>query len=133
LKLTNVAQLAQELLSTFSTSLGEIALIPSIGGVFTIELVHVPSQSEEEAGSNKLDAKMQSSRLWDRKTEGGFPGMFDQPICVTTVVHELWMLPLFDCPRPPNATNPSLLRGFHLLLLYRLRHLNVKGFVISLY
>ena len=32
-------QFGQELLSTFGTSIGEIALIPSTGGVFEVKLV----------------------------------------------------------------------------------------------
>jgi predicted Rdx family selenoprotein len=36
-------QYAQELLSTFSTSLGEVSLIPATGGTFTITLLHRPS------------------------------------------------------------------------------------------
>ncbi|PSS00976.1 Rdx type Seleno protein, partial [Coniella lustricola] len=42
------AYFAQELLSTFSTALGEVALQPSTGGTF-------------------------SCVLWDRKIDGGFP------------------------------------------------------------
>ena len=39
--LTHLAlQFAQELLSTFSTDLGEVALVPGVGGVFAIELFH---------------------------------------------------------------------------------------------
>jgi predicted Rdx family selenoprotein len=33
------AQFGQELLSTFGTQIGEIALIPATGGLFTVELV----------------------------------------------------------------------------------------------
>ncbi|KAH6653848.1 Rdx family-domain-containing protein, partial [Truncatella angustata] len=47
------AYYAQELLSTFSTSLGEVALQPSTGGTFV--------------------ATIQTRTLWDRKTDGGFP------------------------------------------------------------
>ncbi|KAL2201410.1 Rdx family-domain-containing protein [Corynascus similis CBS 632.67] len=47
------AYYAQELLSTFSLSLGEVALQPATGGVFT--------------------AKKAVVILWDRKTDGGFP------------------------------------------------------------
>jgi selenoprotein W-related protein len=44
---------AQELLTTFTTDLGEIALVPGVGGVFTVE----------------LDGEL----IWDRKRDGGFP------------------------------------------------------------
>lgn len=44
---------AQELLTTFTTDLGEVALRPGVGGVFTVE----------------LDTEV----LWDRRRDGGFP------------------------------------------------------------
>jgi predicted Rdx family selenoprotein len=37
--LTPSIQFGQELLSTFGTQIGEIALIPATGGLFTVELV----------------------------------------------------------------------------------------------
>ncbi|MGV1915552.1 SelT/SelW/SelH family protein [uncultured Agrobacterium sp.] len=48
------AWMAQELLSTFADSLGEVALIPATGGRFDIT----------------VDGKL----LWERKRDGGFPG-----------------------------------------------------------
>jgi selenoprotein W-related protein len=45
--------MAQELLSTFSDDLGEVALIPTTGGVFQIH----------------YDGEL----VWDRKRDGGFP------------------------------------------------------------
>lgn len=51
--LLRASWVAQELLTTFTTDLGEIALRPGVGGVFTIE----------------LDGEL----LWDRKRDGGFP------------------------------------------------------------
>ncbi|KAL9110021.1 MAG: hypothetical protein Q9227_005360 [Pyrenula ochraceoflavens] len=54
---------AQELLSTFSTTLGEVALQPSQGGTFTVTLLHTSS----------ADFTTQHILLWDRKVEGGFP------------------------------------------------------------
>ena len=47
------AWMAQELLSTFGESLGEVALRPGSGGVFEI----------------RLDDEL----LWERKRDGGFP------------------------------------------------------------
>lgn len=44
---------AQELLTTFTAELGEVALIPGTGGVFDV----------------RLDGEV----LWSRKAEGGFP------------------------------------------------------------
>ncbi|MDG3015091.1 SelT/SelW/SelH family protein [Speluncibacter jeojiensis] len=45
--------MAQELLSTFGTEIGEVALIPGTGGVFRIAVGDAP--------------------VWDRKRDGGFP------------------------------------------------------------
>ncbi|KAH6851877.1 Rdx family-domain-containing protein, partial [Alternaria alternata] len=47
------AYFGQELLSTFGLQIGEIALIPATGGLFTAEAKKV--------------------LLWDRKAKGGFP------------------------------------------------------------
>jgi predicted Rdx family selenoprotein len=60
------AYFGQELLSTFGTAIGEIALIPATGGLFTVYLTHVPPGSEENAEAQEI-------LLWDRKAEGGFP------------------------------------------------------------
>ena len=45
--------LAQELLSTFGTELGQVALVPGTGGTFEIH----------------LDGEL----IWERKRDGGFP------------------------------------------------------------
>jgi selenoprotein W-related protein len=47
------AWMGQELLSTFSEEIGELALVPGTGGVFTVEC--------------------SGALLWDRKRDGGFP------------------------------------------------------------
>ncbi|KAF2867820.1 Rdx family-domain-containing protein, partial [Massariosphaeria phaeospora] len=57
------AYFAQELLSTFSTQIGEIALVPATGGLFTVELTY----------SSDATSEAQKVLLWDRKAEGGFP------------------------------------------------------------
>ncbi|KAI1113232.1 hypothetical protein F5Y14DRAFT_418749 [Nemania sp. NC0429] len=66
------AYFAQELLSTFSTSLGEVALQPATGGVFIVEIHHRvdPASSTSVPGP---DPTIQSRILWDRKADGGFP------------------------------------------------------------
>ena len=46
--------MAQELLSTFSDALGEVALIPGTGGNFEI--------------------RVDDALVWERKRDGGFPG-----------------------------------------------------------
>ncbi|KAL2007888.1 hypothetical protein VTN00DRAFT_7870 [Thermoascus crustaceus] len=57
------AYFAQELLSTFSTSLGEVALIPTTGGIFTVTILH----------ASPHDFSTRETLLWDRKSMGGFP------------------------------------------------------------
>jgi len=63
----NTLQFAQELLSTFSTSLGEVALQPSTGGIFIVEITYNQADPATDA------LKVQNKVLWDRKTDGGFP------------------------------------------------------------
>lgn len=62
------AYFGQELLSTFGTQIGEIALIPSTGGLFQVHLIYVPSST---TGSGEVQTE--KLLLWDRKSEGGFP------------------------------------------------------------
>ncbi|CDO53546.1 Conserved hypothetical protein [Geotrichum candidum] len=49
----------QELLSTFGMDLGEVALIPRTGGIFTVTVQKAEDEKEV--------------LIWDRKREGGFP------------------------------------------------------------
>ncbi|MGW5074785.1 SelT/SelW/SelH family protein [Rhodococcus sp. NPDC004095] len=51
--LLRAAWMAQELLSTFGTDLGEVALVPGTGGVFLVEV--------------------DGAVVWDRSRDGGFP------------------------------------------------------------
>ena len=51
--LLRAAWMAQELLSTFGTELGEVVLEPSSGGIFTIAC--------------------DDTLVWDRRRDGGFP------------------------------------------------------------
>ena len=51
--LLRAAWTAQELLTTFTTELGEVALIPGTGGVF--------------------DVRLDGETLWSRKEQNGFP------------------------------------------------------------
>lgn len=76
------AYFSQELLSTFGTTIGEIALIPATGGIFTIQLTYAPesvSQSDDpsrsglDAGTGDKDVEVKSTLIWDRKAEGSFP------------------------------------------------------------
>ena len=87
-------QYAQELLQTFSTTIGEVSLIPTSGGIFTITLYHAsspPTTLTTAVGSNAsptIDSELttasiatrteevsiiQETCIWDRKAEGGFP------------------------------------------------------------
>ncbi|KAL2802656.1 Rdx family-domain-containing protein [Aspergillus granulosus] len=58
------AYFAQELLSTFSTDIGEISLVPRTGGLFRVTIF--PSASTPQEASK-------GTVLWDRKRDGGFP------------------------------------------------------------
>jgi selenoprotein W-related protein len=51
--LLRAAWMAQELLSTFGTELGEVALVPATGGTFRIEY--------------------DDTVIWERKRDNGFP------------------------------------------------------------
>jgi predicted Rdx family selenoprotein len=70
-------QFAQELLQTFGTSIGEIALIPVTGGIFTVKMTHVisdtPLSTAETPPSSDANVKVGESMIWDRKVDGGFP------------------------------------------------------------
>jgi len=54
-----------------------VALIPATGGVFTVEIVHAGliSTTDQDASASSTTAGEETTRtrLWDRKTEGGFP------------------------------------------------------------
>jgi len=63
------AYFGQELLSTFGTAIGEIALIPATGGIFTVYLTYIPEFNQEHG----KEFAVQEVLLWDRKAEGGFP------------------------------------------------------------
>ncbi|RFU31782.1 hypothetical protein B7463_g4546, partial [Scytalidium lignicola] len=63
------AYFAQELLSTFNTALGEVALQPSTGGTFIVTLYHGSEASNAAGGPITIQRHL----IWDRKAEGGFP------------------------------------------------------------
>jgi len=50
---------AGELLQTFTEELGEVALVPAVGGVFRVEV--------------QLQGGGSVQSLWNRKRDGGFP------------------------------------------------------------
>ncbi|PWI74854.1 selenoprotein domain protein [Purpureocillium lilacinum] len=78
------AYYAQELLSTFGLSLGEVALQPSTGGTFVVTIVHqrhssvvavagAKDQDQAATATSTTPATTTSTVLWDRKVDGGFP------------------------------------------------------------
>ena len=75
------SKFAQELLSTFGTSIGEIALVPSTGGIFNVTLTFTPLVENKEVANDDKSAdvakqettEVRTILLWDRKAEGGFP------------------------------------------------------------
>ncbi|KAK4167590.1 Rdx family-domain-containing protein [Cladorrhinum sp. PSN259] len=67
------AYFAQELLSTFSTALGEVALQPATGGVFVVEIVHRESEGDHDDDDDAAEKAQKRTVLWDRKVDGGFP------------------------------------------------------------
>ncbi|RWA14244.1 hypothetical protein EKO27_g887 [Xylaria grammica] len=66
------AYFAQELLSTFSTSLGEVALQPATGGTFIVEIYSADSDAQV-APTTETFLSATRRVLWDRKLDGGFP------------------------------------------------------------
>ncbi|KAM3515605.1 hypothetical protein MY11210_000783 [Beauveria gryllotalpidicola] len=73
--LLRAAYYAQELLSTFSTSLGEVALQPSTGGTFIVTIHHASEDVALLSSGGAGAGREATSRrvLWDRKVDGGFP------------------------------------------------------------
>ncbi|KAL4864122.1 Rdx family-domain-containing protein [Aspergillus spectabilis] len=71
------AYFAQELLSTFSTDLAEVALIPKTGGIFTVTIFPSSSSASTRDGDPDPNPEPEWVRegtiLWDRKRDGGFP------------------------------------------------------------
>ncbi|OAA73901.1 selenoprotein domain protein [Cordyceps fumosorosea ARSEF 2679] len=70
--LLRAAYYAQELLSTFSTGLGEVALQPSTGGTFVVT-VTAQRGDADASGEGKGVLWDAGVVLWDRKVDGGFP------------------------------------------------------------
>ncbi|KKK22639.1 hypothetical protein ARAM_003022 [Aspergillus rambellii] len=74
------AYYAQEILSTFGTGIGEVALVPTTGGIFSVAIVQSSSSGAGSgAGSGSGDrvsdgeTRETETLLWDRKRDGGFP------------------------------------------------------------
>lgn len=78
--LLRAAYFAQELLSTFGNDIGEVALQPSTGGVFIVELFtnanatsNTGGEAEKNEKEGEKEVKILKHTLWNRKSEGGFP------------------------------------------------------------
>lgn len=58
-----------------------MALVPATGGVFTVDLTHSSSPvhpTEETPAVGSPQSIVSTTRLWDRKVQGGFPGTYDR-------------------------------------------------------
>lgn len=64
-------------MSTFGLAIGEIALVPSTGGLFSVTLTYKPLPEQIAEGppndEQQQDLDVRTVLLWDRKAEGGFP------------------------------------------------------------
>ncbi|KAK3388218.1 Rdx family-domain-containing protein [Sordaria brevicollis] len=92
------AYYAQELLSTFSTSLGEVALQPSTGGTFIVDIVYT---------NPTMDNEVQNKTIWDRKTDGGFPETKELKRRVRDVISPERNLGHVDRDYPSSTKKPS--------------------------
>ncbi|WPG98172.1 Hypothetical protein R9X50_00095800 [Acrodontium crateriforme] len=91
------AYFGQELLSTFGTSIGEIALIPTTGGIFT---VHLTVNSGE-------GIEMSTFLIWDRKSQGGFPETKILKQMIRNYIEPEKKLGHSDTPSAKAAAQPS--------------------------
>lgn len=63
-------------MSTFGLAIGEIALVPSTGGLFSVALTYKPLPEQGDKlphDEQQQDLEVRTVLLWDRKAEGGFP------------------------------------------------------------
>ncbi|WP_439031599.1 SelT/SelW/SelH family protein [Gordonia terrae] len=70
--LLRASWMASELLNTFGTDLGSVTLVPGTGGVFVIDV--------------------DRTRIWERKSDGGFPGAAELKRRVRDVAFPDWNL-----------------------------------------
>ncbi|MFT4043694.1 MAG: SelT/SelW/SelH family protein [Gordonia sp. (in: high G+C Gram-positive bacteria)] len=70
--------MAAELLNTFGTDLAALTLVPGTGGIFTIDV--------------------DGTRIWDRKSDGGFPGAAELKRRVRDTALPDWQLGHSDTP-----------------------------------
>lgn len=77
---------AQELLTTFQSELGEVALVPGTGGVFVV--------------------RVDGETVWDRKEQGGFPELSELKRLVRDLIAPDRELGHSD-HRPPTTDAPG--------------------------
>ncbi|KAK1756185.1 Rdx family-domain-containing protein [Echria macrotheca] len=107
--LLRAAYYAQELLSTFSTSLGEVALQPATGGVFTVEIL---SSAQTDPSSEGTETPtVQRKVLWDRKVDGGFPETKELKRRVRDVIQPDRNLGHVDRDYPRSASKDTPVTG----------------------
>ncbi|PQE13239.1 selT selW selH seleno domain-containing protein [Rutstroemia sp. NJR-2017a BBW] len=85
-----------QLLSTFSTDIGEVALQPSTGGTFVVTLYHAGKEGVKDENG---EVKIQTHVIWNRKVEGGFP---ETKELKKRILHEIWdmLMPINPLPQP---------------------------------
>ncbi|MDO9353886.1 MAG: SelT/SelW/SelH family protein [Solirubrobacteraceae bacterium] len=71
--LLRASWMAGELLQTFATEVGEVALRPGTGGIFSIAATG--SGAAAAPADRRIDDG--TALVWDRKTDGGFPDIVD--------------------------------------------------------
>ncbi len=64
---------AQELLTTFGTRLGEVALVPGTGGVFRVTVRPGRAAGADVSGPDAVGDAAREQVIWDRAVEGAFP------------------------------------------------------------
>ncbi|KAL4977236.1 Rdx family-domain-containing protein [Aspergillus desertorum] len=102
------AYFAQELLSTFNTDIGEIALVPRTRGIFTVTIFSSVSTSTSTASDSQSNSESEphfskeGTILWDRKRDGGFPEVKELKSRVRNVI---------DPGRDLGHTDRALKRG----------------------
>ncbi|RKU42883.1 hypothetical protein DL546_005859 [Coniochaeta pulveracea] len=99
------AYFAQELLQTFSTTLGEVSLQPSSGGVFVVDITYAQPHSSSDASI------VRHRVLWDRATDGGFPETKELKRRVRDVVEPERNLGHVDRDYPRKTDEPGKQTG----------------------
>ncbi len=109
--LTSTTQYAQELLQTFGTSIGEVALLPVAGGTFTITMTFSANNradaDAQASPSSEGSAKVTDTVIWDRKLDGGFPETKELKNRVRNIIDPDRDLGHIDRSLKKNNTQPA--------------------------